>query len=266
MKKLPVRLIFNCVILSTILYSCSTKRNLAKEMISNDFVQLVEGDSIYFSKYEITNIQYKEFLNDIKRQDPELYERCKVEPQYWVIDFPKSYNNPMERNYFSHYYFDYYPVVNIPFLGAIEYCNWLNRKLNTKDKNVYFRLPQEKEFMKLINTVTVKFDSDNVVDYKELNFNLKFEGNYVADASMYPVVSNDKFDEKSYRKNKYIQNPFGVSHVVGNVQELLASGNYIGGGWDSFPSEVYKVREMIRPDSRVGFRIVMVKENANPKF
>ena len=238
-------------------------------MEHKDFVQLNDGDAIFYSKFEVTNKQYKLFLEDIKNKNRSKYSECMVKSEYWTKNEKFSYNKPFERNYFSHKAYNEHPVVNISYEAAQEYCKWLNTQLGDEKDNYYFRLPTEKEFNDLVNTVSIKYDSDDVGDYKKsgLHFNLKFEGNYPQDGGFYTVIANNAIvkmtiDSKAEgTKKQYVQNKYGIQHIIGNVHEFIDGGNYIGGGWDSFPSEVTKIEAYKEPNPTVGFRIVKVAKS-----
>jgi iron(II)-dependent oxidoreductase len=76
-------------------------------------------DSFYISKYEITNKQYRNFLND--------------NPGYEKSDSwnDENFNGPDQ------------PVVGVSWYDATAYCNWLSEKTNKK-----YRLPTEAEWEK----------------------------------------------------------------------------------------------------------------------
>jgi len=184
-----------------------------------------------------------------------------VKSENWTKDEKFSYNEPFERNYFSHKAFDEFPVVNISFEAAKAYCEWLGERSN----DFYFRLPTVEEFNSLMNSVTIKYNSDEVKDYQEsgFHFNLKFEGNYPIDGGFYTVIANNAIVKMTIgrkaegTKKQYVQNKHGIQHIIGNVQEFLKGGKYSGGGWDSLPSEVSKIQKYKEPNPRVGFRVIM---------
>jgi formylglycine-generating enzyme required for sulfatase activity len=125
--------------------------NLNIKAIEENFA-LVK-DKIYAMEGEVTNADYQTFLAhlaDIKRAD--LYEKVKVdlsqyaEPAY---SFMKSYHvdvksSKKDKNYGA------YPIINIPFEGAVAYCEWLTEQYNNtsgrKYKKVKFRLPSVNEW------------------------------------------------------------------------------------------------------------------------
>jgi formylglycine-generating enzyme required for sulfatase activity len=76
-------------------------------------------DSFYISKYEITNAQYKTFL-----EDKPNYEK----PAYWNTE---GFNDPDQ------------PVVGVSWYDADAFCNWLSEKTGEN-----YRLPTEAEWEK----------------------------------------------------------------------------------------------------------------------
>jgi len=242
--------------------SCLVFKSLPKEvgLELGDFVSLSKNDTLFYSKFEVTNKQYRIFLDDIPLADLRQFERFRVKSEFWSISLGDVFIAPIERNYFDHVAYDEYPVVNITPEGAKAYCQWLNGKIADKNENIYFRLPNRDEFNRLLSTVAIKYDSDRSADYEKFSFNLKFEDGYSIDGGHFSVIANNNSNYLGNTKKKYVQNRLGFQHVVGNVQEMLENGNYTGGGWDTLPSEVTIEQAFEQPDPRIGFRLVMVKK------
>lgn len=78
----------------------------------------VEVSSFYLSKYEVTNAQYKEFITAKKWKAP--------------MNWKDGVFRPGE---------DKYPVVNVSWEDATEFCKWLSEK-----EKLTFRLPTEAEW------------------------------------------------------------------------------------------------------------------------
>ncbi len=240
--------------------ACSINRELNKSIKTFNFTKINSEDSIAYAKVETSNLQYKQFLNAQKKLNLSSLQQVRVHSEAWVSEYTYSYQEPMRRNYFKHPSFDHHPVVNINFTAAQKYCEWLTKEYNKE--NIYFRLPTKSEYLKLLQTVNIKYDSDNPNDYSEFNFNMKFEQNYPIDGSMY-TARPDYFKYEKWietPRSSYTQNKFGIKNIVGNVAELLHDGTYIGGSWDSFPAEVLDNPILNRPLPTVGFRVIRVEK------
>jgi hypothetical protein len=111
---------------------------------------------------------------------------------------------------------------------------------------VLFRLPTDQEFEQLIKSVEIKFDSDDISDYAQFNFNLRFEGNFPADGGLYTSSVHE-----------YIQNEEKICSIIGNVCEFTQTGESMGGSWFCYPSEAKLISKYESPDPRIGFRVIM---------
>jgi len=90
-------------------------------------------------------LQYKEFLKTVNAS-----ERSSYLPDYRVINDngkPDANNAISWDIYFNSGQFDKYPVVGITWENAVSYCQWLNQKENTKDKEYEYRLPYLNELL-----------------------------------------------------------------------------------------------------------------------
>lgn len=85
----------------------------------NNFVSLLGCDNLYIGYTPVTNKEYQEFID----------ETSYTSPSHWVNN---HYLNGEED----------YPVVNVSYYDALEYCSFLNKKENTSS----YRLPSEYEW------------------------------------------------------------------------------------------------------------------------
>lgn len=92
----------------------------------------VTVSSFYMDKYEITNLNWNEYLNwmEIVFGDvaPSLVENAKPDESVWREDL--AYNEPYLQNYFTHPAFDFYPVVGVTWKQAMAYCTWRTDRVN----------------------------------------------------------------------------------------------------------------------------------------
>jgi formylglycine-generating enzyme required for sulfatase activity len=106
----------------------------------------------YIATSEVTNNQYRTFLNDLIMQGKfEDYIKALPDTNNWIVEgrelflklqpdttkWPGSPENtfePMRKNYFWHPAYDSYPVVNVSREAAKLYCDWLTNAANEKIK------------------------------------------------------------------------------------------------------------------------------------
>jgi formylglycine-generating enzyme required for sulfatase activity len=110
-------------------------------------------DKVYAHEHEVTNGQYNEFLQYLlKNNRKELYEISKVKLEQYeepALSFMTGYHSNRQPTK-KEKYFLMYPVINITYEGAVEYCKWLTEQYNNttdrKHKKVIFRLPSIDEW------------------------------------------------------------------------------------------------------------------------
>ena len=159
--------------------------------------------SEHMGKFEVTNKEYRLFLNNLKKQkNYDLYVKCMVDTNKWNTVFPTAFHDPLTNMYACHPAYDNYPVVNISYEGAVAYCKWLTEQFNQQNpegKYVSFRLPTEQEWRYAAGSKNEKaitpFPNDNIetkdLDQKEL-MKSEFKGN----TTIIPYLANIKFEQK----------------------------------------------------------------------
>jgi hypothetical protein len=240
------------------------KQNIFKaKKIDKLFVPV--GDSLYACKFEVSNVEYRCFINDLK-QSGKLAEarQCAYDTGAFHKKINFSFNDNYIRFYYNHEKFNNYPVMCIPWEGAVKYCEWLTEKYNNdpkrKFKKVIFRLPTEDEWMKAVHVfpgARFPWYGDYPYDpYGMCYANLKFRvygskavSSYLDDGGFFPVP-----------ENWYPPNAIGIYNIIGNVSEMInVKGKAKGGSWDTYFDEagVDKIQEYDGGDPRVGFRVFM---------
>lgn len=244
------------------------------EKLEASFVALNTVDHI--GKFEITNGEYNLFLSNLKKtKNFELYYKCLIDSVGWESTFVNSYHDPMTDTYGWHPAYKSYPVVNIPYEGAVEYCKWLTIQYNQQHpegKYVSFRLPTEQEWRYAAGSKKEKarspFPNDSIISCdppitgkkklkNETNAikNCKYLGNIKTDLGL---QTDGGFHTSSV--TSYLPNGLGIYNTFGNVSEMTSTKDVIkGGSWADLFSECTfdKNATYSALDPRVGFRIMM---------
>lgn len=214
-------------------------------------------------------------------------------------------NEIMEKIFYNNSpQFYYFPVVNINYEDAIEYCKWrtsvvtdnYNNKIgNSKNSPNYtrfvFRLPTKDEWIKCASfaTDTVKFPHlfttqyiTTTIDKSSLSY-LNFLGATISSKDLLnfnneiekDLVLNCKRDEKKYLNLEtpyyiwdYPANNFGIYNIMGNVSEMISEkGVSMGGSFRDLYSECKVNNQFLysKPSDNLGFRCVCDLEWPNKK-
>jgi len=204
--------------------------------------QVISVQAFYAQTTEVSNLEYRTFLNDLvvqnRKQD---FLTALPDQAQWINKVPTSYNEPMAENYFSQPLYDHYPVVNISRKGAELYCKWLTEetnkvlKKNNKPLIMDLRLPDEYEW------AYAAFNGKNELHYANGNKYLRNskgcyemnylcysieECNYDSTHNLYlPKVDLQKaqLDGGFYtvKTTSYLANNYGLYCMAGNVAEMI---------------------------------------------
>jgi formylglycine-generating enzyme required for sulfatase activity len=151
-----MKILFSLFCLLFLFAGCAKKTTIARlEYLDdagmgdfhNGFAKI--SDSLYAGIGEVTNGQYRAFLNHLlKNGDTALYTVCAVDSS----EKPRKMRlcAPMYVNYWRHPAFWNDPVVSISYEGAVAYCNWIteayNNQPDTAIGKLQFRLPTKDEW------------------------------------------------------------------------------------------------------------------------
>jgi len=233
--------------------------------IDRQFTQ-VQG-KLYSSKYELSNEEYALFLKDIKPKDQELFEKCIYDSGKWTSFYPQAYTKPLQDKYHSHPSYGEYPIVNITYEAAVEYCNWLteryNRSKKRRFKKVKFRLPTENEWILASRTMP-----DSILPwfggkaYNQTNDYMANIKHIINGAEGKTTTYVDRNDRTIFMTSKceFTENELGLFDMIGNVSEMVSEkGKAKGGNWNSFISECYidQIQEYKDCNPEIGFRVFM---------
>ncbi len=275
---------FTCLIiilLGLFLINGKSKKEIKEEYcqkrVDESLVKI--KDSLYACKYELSNIEYRIFLKDIEKQGKQnLLEESKIDTINWL--YATNYCEPYVEYYFRHPAYNNYPVVNVSYEGAVNYCNWLTDKYNStsekKFKKVKFRLPIEDEWIyaaKGGDSTGYPFPSTYDMDSKGIylyNFTPVSQFSIYKDkkSNEYKIINHKNnvgailwnLDATPARVESYTPNNYGIYNICGNAAEMIQEKGKTKGG--SYLSTGYNLRLDVfdtyeKSDVDIGFRYFM---------
>lgn len=185
-------------------------------------------DSLWVSKYETTNEQYKSFVNQYEGDsifllpNEELFIDCFYTGYYQTYFNQKEFNN--------------YPVVAISFENVQLYCDWLSNNDSIFD---YF-IPSKSEWL-------YAFGYQKGLNGTIYNYAYSWGSNSIYSSK--GKVMGNLFIPIEYQVGKvlnrimpvdsYKDNQFSLYNLTGNVSEMISDsiGCGIGGGWLNLPEK-----------------------------
>ncbi|OED34363.1 hypothetical protein AB834_07060 [PVC group bacterium (ex Bugula neritina AB1)] len=222
-------------------------------------VKKIHMDSFYMSQYEITNGQYKVFINSTNYPPP--VNALGEDSDYTI------WNN----NYISEELLNF-PVVNISWVDANAFCRWLCEYENVPLST--YRLPTEAEWEFAATPLRKnKYPWGNEFpDYQKANFGKKWMGALtLKKVGSYPPNNNFLYDmagnvwewcqdtyEKDFYNKDIKENPISYSQTDNRVLR--------GGAWSSYghllrtSNRHYNDKNSRYYDN--GFRIVRTIDNS----
>jgi len=207
-------------------------------------------NAFWFSKYEISNAEYVEFLDDLLKQGrtDDLIKALPDTLQWRNIE--NAYMEPFVENYLRHPAYRHYPVVNISHEAALLYCKWLTEKANRNSKSsvVYeFRLPTHNEWLSASQGGKDRpfaWNTESLKDNKGREL-----ANYKGNDTFITVPVSSYFPGSS-----------GLYNMNGNVAEMLnEKGIAAGGSWNCSEDNIKNTSVLTYENASpfVGFRIIM---------
>ncbi|MBM3186146.1 MAG: SUMF1/EgtB/PvdO family nonheme iron enzyme [Bacteroidetes bacterium] len=240
--------------------------------------------NFYFSKYEVTNDMYIQFLNAIT--DSVIRNKYTPRDENWTSE--------TDLLQYQHYttQFPNHPVVNITKEAMMAFCSWLTELYIKDPKRKYeyvkFTLPSAKQQLRAMTG-----DLDLATYSWGGPYNRNAKGEFMMNFN--PLLDYEVYDELklaldlNYRKgqlpilrrsraldgfeltapvNSYYPSRFGIHNTNGNVAEVVSNSDYVlGGSFASmngncsnqiFDGNLNILPELITlPSPQVGFRFVM---------
>lgn len=118
----------------------------------------------YMDQTPITNLDYREYLYDLKRSGlVAQYQAALPHQEVWVER--GSYNDPYIENYLYAPGFMYYPVVGVTWAQATEYCKWRTQKVKEEIKKGKKKSKKSKKNKK--NNIDENDDTEQTQDEPE---------------------------------------------------------------------------------------------------
>ena len=265
----------------SILLSCITLAPAKK--IKSPFLNTVpvESDYLYAAKTEVSNLQYREFLSYVKKNNG-VEAFWKLYPDSLVWRKKIGYGEPFVEYYFQHPAYKDYPVVGVSKDQATAYCNWLTEILSQNMpkgyKKIKVRLPTKKEWEHAARGGHPEYNLPAGVNKYRMgpgdkkkyqgdlmyNFNLRNGLNTSGNTNSTSIVTTPVI---SYWKNDY-----GLYNMSGNVAEIVIDDTIVkGGSWNSsayfmqIQANDYGLSSKT-PTNEVGFRyfIEVLEYDFNP--
>ena len=253
--------------------------NSENKNITDGYVEVTAGTangvkvgSFYISSTEISNKQYREFLNDLRKNSKtEELKQATVDTAKWKHFGTMDSNQPFVDYYFQHKSYDEFPVVNISKRGAELYCEWLTEKYNRKARRkVKFALPTEAQWILAARggngKCTYPWEGSSITYEKKG----KYYGEQMCNYRVEKKEETGKKESESVDVTavvvSYMPNGFGIYNMSGNVSELIADKEITkGGSWNS-KADKMKIESLETyadvpvPSPAVGFRPMFVVE------
>lgn len=246
---------------------------------------LIENDSVsvqgfYISQGEITNIQYLEFLSDLKRKgELEKLKIAQIDTSNWITELNWE-NNGYAEHYHDHPAYRDYPVVNISKEGAQLYCDWLTEKydsLSGGELKLKFRIPTHTEWLRAargnlmlssyswggpyLRNAKGNFLANFLTNGSECITRNQETGKLEVTTEKVGYVFDSTMDgaDVTAPSKSYWPNDFGIYNMNGNVSEMISDKNVVvGGDWRSPGYDIRNesTRTYKGSSITVGFRVV----------
>jgi formylglycine-generating enzyme required for sulfatase activity len=259
-----------------------------KKALTDSFVYVPSGNAIlnedtvsvqafYMYQTEVKNIDYQEFIADLKKKgDQEKLRIALVDSSKWSSN-RLGKNSAYETYYHSHPAYRDFPVVNVSHEAAALYCQWLGEKYDEKygtKGRFLFRLMEKAEYVRASRgdsdatyawgTHSLRNEKgqlmcnhaqlcgENIHRNTEKNtYEIRFNNAMSGAMSHADVLATAK---------SYWPNQFKVYNLNGNAAEMIREkGVAMGGSWQD-PGYDVRIESTFLydgPNPFTGFRVVI---------
>ncbi|MEM9858054.1 MAG: SUMF1/EgtB/PvdO family nonheme iron enzyme [Bacteroidota bacterium] len=249
----------------------------------------IKIDSVYVDASEITNLNYIEYLHDLKGRSATKYLNALPDTTVWSDIYDEPLASAFTYDYLRGEEFRYFPVVGLSRQQAKDYCEWRSAVVNQKIDSatsfkVRYYLPSPDEWYSVAIASTSYKISSNSVDLSKM----RFQRSYLKEIK---DRSNAELTLKNLKKQLirfYERNPIllfenlsvseefkfkdylgvgggpkrslpgnSINDIRGNVSELTREpGTAMGGNWTLTFEETSPETRYIyeNPSAMIGFR------------
>jgi formylglycine-generating enzyme required for sulfatase activity len=238
----------------------------------------VTCEGFFISKKEVSNLNYQEYLHDLKKAGKmEEYRLALVDSAKWNSAY--FHGDKYVQHYFNHKAYKDYPVVNLTHQQAEKYCEWLTQvwREYTQNPSLVFRLPKRVEFLRVANGTSLyrpyAWNSPylRTQNGKMMANFLQIDGGAITRDTVtgkFKVVNNHfyfigngtEYADVTAPVQSYFPNEFDVYNLNGNVSEMVSEQNIaVGGDWNSPGYDIrnQSTKKFTEANPMVGFRPVM---------
>lgn len=117
---------------------------------------IVKVDSLYIDQSEVTNVNWLEYLHNLKRDSTkEVYSSALPDSSVWYQIYDSAIADPLYNSGYRFPGLKYMPIVGITQSQASNYCQWrtltvknkiVNDSIENGIKSLTYRLPSESEW------------------------------------------------------------------------------------------------------------------------
>jgi formylglycine-generating enzyme required for sulfatase activity len=258
--------------------TCSLLLAKSKDRLEQLNCSKVKGDYLWFSNIEVTNQDYRNFLN---------YRQGELTKEQFVTLLPdtlcwtKALGNPEPyvKYYFRHPSYRLYPVVGISKVQAEEYCKALTEILNAQFlpdascqyQRVLVRLPTKEEWHYaalggLSSYAVYPWEGEGVL-VESGKFKGSPRANFLRTNEAFLGVSGVKNDVDVLAPSvSYWANGYGLYNMSGNVAEWVSDGMAMGGSFKDAYTDIRVTSEKsgLKQSAQIGFRYVVEVQEFKP--